>query len=116
MYLKVLKSKLKAVIVTEANVEYPGSITLDPILMENARLKEFEFVEVNAKNGKSRINTYVIAGTRGSGEILLNGGAANFFKKGDIIHVNCFGYIGEDEEIIPKIVYTNEFNLVISVR
>ena len=113
--IKILKCKLKEVVVTEANSEYEGSITLDRELMEAAGLREFEYVEVNAKSGTARINTYVIAGEKGMGDVELNGGAANFFKPGDVIHVNCFKYIDNDVydlvsyNVAPKIVVTDKF-------
>ena len=115
MLIQVLKSKLKDVIVTAADTEYEGSITLDPELMEAAGLYENECVHVNAVNGESRIVTYVIPGKRGSGCVELNGGAANFFVKGQHIHVNCFALIDVRNEIRlkPKIVITDENNKVI---
>ena len=124
MLIQVLKSKLKEVIVTAASTEYEGSITLDPLLMEAARLIPYERVEVNAVNGESRINTYVIPGERGSGCVELNGGAANFFVEGQHIHVNCFWFINpfmtdtKDNRVQfhnydPNIVITDENNKVI---
>ena len=77
MLIQVLKSKLKEVIVTSASTEYEGSITLDPDLMEAARLYPYERVEVNGVDSCDRIVTYVIPGERGSGCVELNGGAAN---------------------------------------
>jgi aspartate 1-decarboxylase len=124
MLIQVLKSKLKEVIVTAADTEYEGSITLDPDLMDAARLVPYERVEVNAKEGTARIVTYVIPGERGSGQVELNGGAANFFEKGEPIHVNCFWFIDpfmKDpkgvrvpfENHVPFIVKTDENNKVI---
>ena len=118
MILQVLKCKLKDVIVTEANTEYEGSLTLDPLLMEAAHINEWERVEVNAKNGDGRIVTYVIPGERGSGQVEMNGGAANFFNVGDHVHVNCYAFIELNYKSIPKprIVVTKEFNQVIEIR
>jgi len=116
MLIQVLKSKLKEVIVTAADTEYEGSITLDVDLIEEARLWFYERVEVNAVNGDARIVTYVIPGRRGSGCVELNGGAANFFKKGDKIHINCFAFVdpSKKESIeSPTIVKTDENNKVI---
>ncbi len=114
MLIQVLKSKLKEVIVTDANTEYEGSLTLDPDLMDAAELYDYERVEVNAVNGESRIVTYVIPGKRGSGCVELNGGAANFFVKGQHIHVNCFT-LHDDRKRgrLPTIVKTDENNKVI---
>ena len=132
MLIQVLKSKLKDVIVTAADTKYEGSITLDPDLMDAAQLWPYERVEINAVNGESRITTYVISGERGSGCVELNGGAANFFVKGQHIHVNCFAsvklppHLFTDEtedpksyhhgfygQYYPKIVITDENNKVI---
>lgn len=115
MLIQVLKSKLKDVIVTAADTEYEGSITLCPLLMEAADLHPYERVEVNAVNGESRIVTYVIEGHK-LGQVELNGGAANFFVKGQHIHVNCFASVDVSEEMWfgdPEIVKTDENNKVI---
>jgi len=116
MLIQVLKSKLKKVIVTDANTEYEGSITLDPLLMNEANIYPFERVEVNAVDGGSRIVTYAIPGKEGSGQVELNGGAANFFTKGQYVHVNCFALIEElkiHPDEFPIIVKTDENNKVI---
>ena len=114
----MLKSKLKCVTVTAADTEYEGSLTLDRDLMDAANLIAGEKVEVNAKNGTSRIETYVIPGGRGSGKVEINGGAANFFKVGDKIHVNCFVFVKRDENnhemIYPTVVFTDKNNKVIN--
>ena len=96
MLIQVLKSKLNLK-VTAASNECEGSITLDPDLMEAARLYPYERVEVNGKNTLSRIVTYVIEGERGSGQCELNGGAANHFNEGEDIHVNCFAITVDKE-------------------
>ena len=116
MYLHILKSKLKEVIVTSANTEYEGSLTLDPLLMRAANLVPNERVEVNDKEGEARIVTYVISGIEGSGQVELNGGAANFFDVGDRVHVNCFALCEPDDIPIPLIVYTDENNKVTEVK
>lgn len=115
MLLQILKSKLQEVIITRADTDYEGSITLDPDLMLEADLYPYERVEVNGVNSDSRIVTYVIAGKRGSGCVELNGGAANLFTRGEHIHVNCFAFIDARNEIrlSPKIVKTDENNKVI---
>ena len=113
MLIQVLKSKLKDVIVTAADTEYDGSITLDEDLMDAAGLYRSERVEVNAVNGESRISTYVIPGKRGSGCVELNGGAANFFVVGQHIHVNSFGLIPISSRTPQHIVITDENNKVI---
>ena len=128
MLLQVLKSKLKEVIITAANTNYEGSITLDPDLMRAANLRPYERVEVNGVNSDSRIVTYVIPGERGSGCVELNGGAANLFIKGEHIHVNCFAAMnnsryndlfvipylwGTRKKRYPRIVKTDKNNKII---
>lgn len=118
MLLQVLKSKLKKVIITASDKNYPGSITIDPDLMLVADMYPFERVEVNSVNGKVRIVTYVIEGKRGTGQVEMNGGAANFFKAGDEVHVNCFALAEKEDLINGKviIVYTDKNNKVSKIE
>ncbi len=85
MQIQVLKSKLHCVTVTQAELDYIGSVTIDEDLMDAANLIENEQVHVLNKNNGERVITYVIKGGRGSGVICLNGPAALKFKKGDVI-------------------------------
>ncbi|MCK9399602.1 MAG: aspartate 1-decarboxylase [Bacteroidales bacterium] len=101
-----LKSKLQEVIVTQANIEYEGSITIDQDLMDAANLYQYERVEVNGKTSKSRIATYVIAGERGSGIIALNGGAALHFQVGDQVHILSYCLSDSGCIINPIVVHT----------
>ena len=87
MQIQVLKSKLHCVTVTQAELDYIGSVTIDEDLMDAANLIENEQVHVLNKNNGERVITYVIKGGRGSGVICLNGPAALKFKKGDVILV-----------------------------
>lgn len=109
MELFVLKSKIHTVKVTEANVNYRGSITIDEDLMDAAQIRKFEQVYVNNATNGTRIMTYVIPGKRGSGDILMNGGAALHASEGDTIHILCFCNIqAEDlENHEPIIVHTH---------
>ena len=113
MLIQVLKSKLKKVKVTAASVDYEGNLTLDPDLMDAARLIPYERVEINAVYGKDRLVTYVIPGKRGSGQVEMNGGMANFFDKGDHVHVNCFAFTEYPKGVETIIVRTDENNKVI---
>ena len=106
MHRQFLKSKLQEVIVTQANIDYEGSITIDQDLMDAAGLFQYERVEVNGKTSKSRIVTYVIAGERGSGIIALNGGAALHFKVGDHVHILSYGLADSGCVISPVVVHT----------
>jgi len=110
MFLHILKSKLKCVTVTDSNVEYRGSITLDKLLMDTAGIRSNERVEINAKNGSERIVSYAIEAPAGSGKVEMNGGAANFFKKGDEVHVNCFALIDEKEPLREAVVVYTRYD------
>ena len=110
MLIEVLKSKIHRITVTEANLNYIGSITLDPILMEAADMIEGEKVQVlNCMNGE-RLETYVIKGNRNSGDITLNGPAARKVQKGDIIIIISYGIMDFEEakSFKPALVFPNE--------
>ena len=85
MQIQVLKSKIHRATVTDANINYVGSITIDEELMHEANLIEFEKVQVLNINNGERIETYVIKGERGSGTICLNGAAARKFLPNDLV-------------------------------
>lgn len=117
MQINLLKSKLHKVIVTEANVEYRGSITIDQDLLDAAKIKKFELVHVNNATNGNRIITYVIPGERGSGCICLNGGAALHNKKGDFVHILTYANFNETEadNYRPIVVHTDENNKVTEI-
>jgi len=92
----MLKSKIHRATVTEANIEYEGSITIDPILMEAANLLHYEQVDVLDITNGSRLQTYVIEGERGSGEICVNGAAAHLVKPHDLVIICSYVQL-EDE-------------------
>lgn len=108
----MLKSKVHRATITEANVDYIGSITIDVGLMELADILENEKVHVvNIDNGV-RLETYAIPGQRGSGEICLNGAAAKLMNPGELIIILAYAMI-DDEELKcwkPKIVFVDENN------
>jgi len=93
MNIHVVKSKLHNVSVTEANLNYVGSITIDEDLMEAANILEHERVQVVNNNNGERIETYVIKGERGSGVICLNGAAARKVAVGDVVIVIAYAEI-----------------------
>jgi aspartate 1-decarboxylase len=107
MLIEVVKSKIHQVRVTEANLHYVGSISIDEDLMDAANLIEFEKVQVlNISNGE-RLDTYVIKGERGSGEICLNGPAARKVVVGDIIIIISYASIEFEEakNFKPRIIF-----------
>ncbi|HLR50882.1 MAG TPA: aspartate 1-decarboxylase [Candidatus Sphingobacterium stercoripullorum] len=112
MKLNILKSKIHTVKVTEANVTYNGSITIDIELLEAAGIKKYEQVYINNATTGSRIMTYVIPGERGSGEVCMNGGAALHAKVGDTIHILSFVYMSEEEADVyqPTVIFTKGNN------
>ncbi len=115
MFISVCKSKIHRATVTEANLDYEGSITIDADLIKAADLVEFEKVHVlNVTNGE-RLETYVIEGGAGSGVICLNGAAAHKGKKGDLVIIISYGLMekGKPSDINPKIVKVDENNNII---
>jgi aspartate 1-decarboxylase len=110
----MLKSKLHRVTVTNANLNYEGSITIDEALMQKADLMPFEKVDIyNVSNGE-RFSTYVIKGKKGSGVICLNGAAARKASKGDVIIVASYVMVqeGSTKKWTPKCVYVDEKNRI----
>jgi aspartate 1-decarboxylase len=102
MLIEVLKSKIHKVTITGANLHYVGSITIDEDLMEAANLIENEKVHVLDLNNGERLETYVIKGVRGSGDICLNGAAARKVQVGDIIIIMSYALLDFEEAKIFK--------------
>lgn len=107
MYLSLLKSKIHCAHVTEANLHYMGSITIDESLMEAAGIVEGEHVHVVNNNNGERIETYVITGPRHSGCICLNGAAARKFQVGDEIIIMSFALMTPEEAAAhkPRVIF-----------
>jgi aspartate 1-decarboxylase len=107
MLLTILKSKLHRVRVTEANINYVGSITIDEDLMEAANLLENEKVQIVNINNGERLETYVIKGARGSGIICLNGPAARKALVDDLVIVIAYAHMTPEEAKVykPVLVY-----------
>lgn len=107
MLIEVLKSKIHRVKITDANLDYIGSITIDEDLMDAAGLIEGEKVQVLNINNGERIETYVIKGKRGSGEICLNGPAARKGLPGDVVIIISYALIdiNEAKNFVPKIIF-----------
>lgn len=110
----MLKSKIHRATVTDANLHYEGSITVDADLMDAARLAEYEQVDIyNISNG-NRFQTYVIGGERGEGDICLNGAAARLVSRGDLIIICSYSVYDEREveKHAPVLVYVDEKNRI----
>ena len=112
MLRTLMKSKLHRATVTGADLHYMGSITLDPDLMEAADLLEHEKVQVVDINNGARLETYVITGERGSGEVCLNGAAARLVATGDTVIVISYATYTDAEARahVPTVIYCDEGN------
>lgn len=117
MEISMLKSKIHRAVITQAELNYVGSITIDEALMEAAGLYEYERVHISNVNSGSRIETYVIAGERGSGVICLNGAAARSGQKGDRVIIMAYANMSPEEikSHRPKVVFVGDDNEIIRV-
>lgn len=107
-----MKSKIHRATVTEANLNYVGSITIDEDLMESADLLENEKVQIVNNNNGARLETYVIPGPRGTGVICLNGAAARLVQPGDSVIIISYAMISQEKLAShkPTVVFVNEKN------
>lgn len=115
MQRQLLSGKIHRVTVTEARIDYEGSITIDSLLMKGAGMLPYEKVLIANLNNGSRIESYAIPAPAGSGVICLNGGAAKHGKPGDILIIMAFG-VYEDGKIKahkPKVVYVDKKNKIV---
>ncbi len=112
MYISILKSKVHRAVITEANLNYVGSLTLDEDLMNAANMIENEKIQVVNVNNGSRIETYLIKGKRGSGVCCLNGPAARHGAIGDIVIIISYASMDFEEakRFKPWIVFPKEGN------
>lgn len=112
MRRSMCKSKIHRATVTDANLAYEGSITLDPLLMDAADIREYERVHVvNIANG-ARFETYVITGVEGAGDVVLNGAAARLVQPGDKVIIMSYAEYDEDEleGFEPRLVFVDDRN------
>lgn len=114
MMIEVLKSKLHCVTVTEANLNYMGSITIDEDLMDAVNMIAGEKVQVLDNNNGERFETYIIKGERGSGCICLNGAAARKVQVGDVVIIISYALMDFEEakSFKPKVVFPKEGNML----
>ena len=114
MKLTMLKGKIHRATVRQAELDYVGSITVDPELMEAAGILEYEKVAIVDINNGSRFETYTIAGEPGSGMICLNGAAARCVSQGDKIIIMCYAEMAPKgaEEHKPKVVFVDDNNKI----
>lgn len=112
------RAKLHRVTITEANLQYQGSLTVDTDLMEAAGLLPYEQVQVVNVNNGARLETYVIPGRAGSGVICLNGAAARLGAPGDVAIIIVYAWLNESElaEFRPRMVHVDHANRVTSIE
>lgn len=110
MLIEIIKSKIHRVKVTDADLNYVGSITIDSDLIEAANLIVGEKVQVVNVNNGERLETYVIEGEKASGEVTLNGPAARKVQKGDIVIIISYAQINLEEakSFVPTIIFPDE--------
>ena len=111
----MLKSKIHRAHVTDANIDYEGSITVDKKLMEAADILPYEQVHVLNVNNGARFTTYAIEGAPGGGDICLNGAAARLAVRGDIVIILTYTQVAEEDakNHRPKVVHVNENNVMV---
>lgn len=112
MFIHVLKSKIHRVKITQAELHYVGSITIDEDLMDAASLIEGEKVQIVNVNNGERLETYVIKGERGSGMICMNGPAARKVQVGDVVIIISYAMMSQDEARAykPSVIFPDESN------
>ena len=115
MELSMLKCKIHRAVITQAELNYVGSVTIDEDLMDAAGLYEYERVHIVNVNRGSRIETYVIAGERGSGMICLNGAAARSGQKGDHVIIMAYASMNPQEAKAhqPQVVFVDDCNKIV---
>ena len=115
MLIQRLKSKIHRAVVTQADLNYVGSITIDEDLMDAANLIEGERVQIVNNNNGERFETYVIVGERGSGMICLNGAAARLVQVGDLVIIMGYAWMEFEEakQFKPSVVFPDERNSLV---
>ena len=116
MLRQFLLGKIHRAVVTRADLEYVGSITIDSLLIEAAGFLENEKIDIYDVTNGSRLATYVIPGTPGSGEIGINGAAAHLVNPGDLVILAAYGWLDEREATghKPKVVFVDDRNRIVS--
>jgi aspartate 1-decarboxylase len=103
-----LRAKIHKAVVTDADLSYVGSVTIDQSLMERVGIAEFEAVLIVDNTNGARLETYVLCGAPGSGEVCINGAAAHLVSKGDEVIIMAFEY--GDAPVVPKQILVDECN------
>ncbi len=116
MEITMLQGKIHRAVVTQAEPNYVGSITIDPLLLEAAGIREYQYVQVADVENGNRLETYTIEGERGSGMICLNGAAALLVNPGDHVIIMAYATMTPDEadKHVPNVVFVNEKNEIVT--
>ena len=114
----MMAGKIHRATVTEANLDYVGSITLDPVLMDAAGILPYEQVHVLDVTNGSRLETYTITGRRGSGEVCINGAAAHLVQEGDLVIIVAYQHLADDEarNFVPRQVHVDAHNRILNAH
>lgn len=114
MFRSMCKSKIHRATITEANLSYEGSITIDKKLLQAANILPYEKVQVLNVNNGSRVETYVMEGKAGTGIVCLNGAAARWGQPGDLVIIIAYALVEEEEvkSFQPKIVFVDQHNRI----
>ena len=118
MHRQILKAKIHRATVTDSRVGYEGSVTVDEELLRAADIVPYEKVLIANLNNGSRIESYAIPGEAGSGVVCMNGGAAKYAQKGDLVIIMTFSVV-EEEEVErwqPKVIYVDQQNRILSLK
>ncbi|WLR60251.1 aspartate 1-decarboxylase [Guptibacillus hwajinpoensis] len=117
MFLTMMKGKIHRARVTEANLNYVGSITIDKDIIEAVGMLPNEKVQIVNNNNGARLETYIIPGARGSGVVCLNGAAARLVQEGDIVIIVAYGMMSEEEarNFTPRVAIMDEHNTIIDM-
>ncbi|WP_371373172.1 aspartate 1-decarboxylase [Sporomusa aerivorans] len=118
MFITMMKSKIHRATVTEANLNYVGSITIDAALLQAAKILPGEKVQVVNNNNGARLETYTIAGEENSGIICLNGAAARLVQPGDTVIIITYALVNAEEarQMKPVVVMVDEHNRIAEYR
>lgn len=118
MWREMMKSKIHRATVTNADLNYVGSITIDEALLEAANILPYEKVQVVNNNNGARFETYAIAGKRESGVVCVNGAAARLVQVGDILIIISYAWVdaAEMKDYQPRVVLVDEKNRIIKVK
>lgn len=112
------KGKIHRATVTEADLNYVGSITIDSLLLKEGNILPYEMVQITSLRNATRWKTYALPAPEGTGKICLNGPPAHLFQPGDLVIILSMGLFDEDElqSLVPKVVFVDESNQIVKVE